>query len=58
MKYHIYDENGEKMRIVRRQEEAIQIVMPRPGWTFKKVKQKIIKRDGYSESIFLGNALL
>lgn len=56
MTYIVKDENGETMRIVKRQEEAEQIIMSRPGWTYKKVKQKIIKRDGYSESILLGDA--
>lgn len=58
MSYIIKDENGETMRIVGRQEEARQIVQARVGWTFKKVMQKIIKRDGYSEAILLGDALI
>lgn len=58
MKYIVKDENGETMRIVGRQEEARQLVNARAGWTFKRVTQKIIKRDGYSESIWLGEALI
>lgn len=58
MPYIIKDENGETMRIVGRQEEARQIVQSRPEWAFKRVVQKIIKRDGYSESILLGDALI
>ena len=58
MSYLIKDENGEVMRIVGRQEEARQLVNSRDGWTFKRVTQKIVKRDGYSESIWLGDALI
>lgn len=58
MTYQIKDENGELMRVVGRQEEARQIVNARSGWTFKRVTQKIVKRDGYSESIWLGDALI
>jgi len=58
MSYHIYNEDGEKMRVVGRQEEAQAICAMRRGWTFKRVMQKIIKRDGYSESIYLGEALI
>lgn len=58
MSYQIKDENGEIMRIVGRQEEARQIINQRAGWTFKRVIQKIIKRDGYSQAVFLGDALI
>lgn len=58
MPYIIKDENGETMRIVGRQEEAKQIVQARIGWTFKRIMQKIIKQDGYSEAILLGDALI
>lgn len=38
MKYIIKDENGEVMRIVGRQEEAMTICAFRLGWTFKGVR--------------------
>lgn len=40
MPYIIKDENGELMRVVRRQEEARQIIEIREGWTMTHVKQK------------------
>lgn len=43
--YLIKDENGELMRIVRRQEEARQIVQTRPDWTFKVVRKPVRKID-------------
>jgi len=58
MPYIIKDENGETMRIVGRQEEARQIVSTRAGWSFKRITQQIIKRDGYSEAVILGDALI
>ena len=54
MPYIIKDENGETMRLVRRHEEAKQIISVREGWTMHQVK--IVKRDGYSEALILGEA--
>lgn len=54
--YLIYDENNELMRIVGRQEEARSLVSSHDGWSFKL--RRIIKRDGYSEAIILGDALI
>lgn len=45
MPYIIKDENGETMRIVGRQEEAMQIVNQRSGWTFKAVRKPVRKLD-------------
>lgn len=46
MKYHIYDENGEKMRIVSSLWEAKHITNLRIGWTFTRVKpEPIIYED-------------
>lgn len=45
MSYIVKDENGETMRIVRRQEEARQIVDVRSGWTFKFVRNPVRKVD-------------
>lgn len=56
--YLIYNEDKEVMRIVGRREEALTICSLRQGWTFKKAVQMIIKRDGYSESLLLGDALI
>lgn len=39
MKYYIYDETGDKMRIVSSLWEAKHITELRTGWTFKRVKQ-------------------
>lgn len=39
MTYCIKDENGEVMRIVGRQEEALAICALRFGWTFKCVRK-------------------
>ena len=39
MKYHIFDENNEKMRIVSSLWEAKHITEMRQGWTFVRVKQ-------------------
>lgn len=44
MSYVIRDEDGEVMRIVGRQEEAISITGQRPGWTFKCVR-KVVRLD-------------
>lgn len=38
MPYAIYNEDGEKMRVVQRKEEAEQIVATRTDWTFKFFK--------------------
>ena len=35
MAYMLYDEDGEKMRVVHRLEEAKQLVETRTGWTYK-----------------------
>lgn len=39
MSYIIYDEDGELMRVVGRQEEARHITEQRDGWTFKCVRK-------------------
>ena len=39
MSYIIYDEDGEVMRVVGRQEEARQLTKQREGWTFKCVRK-------------------
>lgn len=39
MKYHIFDEDGQKMRIVSSLWEAKHITELRAGWTFTRVKQ-------------------
>ena len=54
--YLIYNEDNELMRVVGRQEEARHLVQSREGWTFKI--QRIVKRDGYSEALLLGAALI
>ena len=38
MPYAIYNEDGEKMRVVHRKEEAEQLLATRTDWTFKFFK--------------------
>jgi hypothetical protein len=46
MKYHIFDENNDKMRIVSSLWEAKHITNLRDGWTFIRVKApKIVYED-------------
>ena len=45
MRYHIYNEDGEKMRTVARQEEAIAICSVRTGWFFKCVRKPVFSID-------------
>lgn len=45
MSYVIRDEDGEVMRTVARQEEALAICALRPGWTFKCVRKPVRKVD-------------
>ena len=44
MPYEIRDEDGQLMRIVGRQEEAISILKSRTEWSFKCVKAKVTAR--------------
>lgn len=55
-KYMLYDESGDLMRVVGRQEEARYIVNTRAGWSFKI--QRTPKFQGYREAEFLGEALI
>lgn len=45
MSYVVKDEDGEVMRIVGRQEEAMLACAFRPGWTFKCVRKPVPKVD-------------
>lgn len=45
MKYLIYDENLELMRIVGRREEAANIVRTRANWSFKGIRTPKTKID-------------
>lgn len=45
MSYVIRDEDGEVMRTVARQEEALLICALRSGWTFKCVRKPVRKLD-------------
>lgn len=45
MAYQIKDENGELMRVVGRQEEAMAICAFRWGWTFKCLRKPVQKLD-------------
>lgn len=53
MSYLIRDEDGEVMRIVGRQEEAISLVGQRPGWTFKCVRKTVrVDLSQFEEALF------
>jgi hypothetical protein len=54
--YLIYNEDGELMRIVGRQEEARAMCCLRLGWTFKARKSP--KLSGYREAVTIGDALI
>lgn len=45
MKYIIKDENGEIMRVVGRQEEALLICALRSGWSFKCLRKPVKRID-------------
>ena len=45
MSYIIYDEDGQLMRTVSRQEEAVAVCAFRPGWTFKRVSKPRVRLD-------------
>ena len=53
MPYAIYNEDGEKMRVVHRKEEAEQLVATRTDWTFKFFKL-LVKQTTYQfeEALF------
>jgi len=54
MKYFVYDEEGKMMRGFQHKSEADKY--KQDGWTVKF--RKIVKRDGYSEALMLGEALV
>lgn len=54
MKYFVYDEDGKMMRGFQTRGEAEKYLQP--GWTIKF--RQIVKRDGYSEALMLGEALV
>jgi hypothetical protein len=43
MSYIIYNEDGEKMRVVGRKEEAENLIQNRTGWTIKCVRKTKVK---------------
>jgi hypothetical protein len=45
MSYLIRNEDGELMRVVHRQEEAMAICALRSGWSFKGVRKPVKKVD-------------
>jgi len=53
MKYYIYDEDNLMIRCFQHKQEALRFMQE--GWTMQV--KKIIKRDGYSEALILGEAL-
>lgn len=54
MSYVIKNEDGELMRVVARQEEAIAVCALRPGWTFKRISKPRVKLDlsQFEEALF------
>ena len=53
-KYFVYDEEGNLMRSFQTKGEAERYLQD--GWTIKF--RQLVKRDGYSEALFLGEALV
>ena len=51
--YYIHDEMGELMRVVRRQEEARQILSIYHGWTMThvRVKRKAVDLSQFEEAL-------
>ena len=54
MKYFVHDEDGIMIRSFQLRREAEAFLQK--GWTIKY--RRIVKRDGYSEALSLGIALL
>jgi hypothetical protein len=52
MKYYVYDEDGCMIRCFRWKHEAIAFLQE--GWTIQV--KKVVKRDGYSEALLMGEA--
>ena len=52
VKYYVYDEDGCMIRCFRWKHEAITFLQE--GWTIQV--KKVVKRDGYSEALLLGEA--
>lgn len=54
MPYAIYNEDGEKMRVVHRKEEAEQLLATRTGWTLKffKLPKAIPESIHFEEALF------
>lgn len=52
MKYYVYDEDNKMIRCFRWKHEAIAFLQP--GWSIQV--KKVVKRDGYSEALLLGEA--
>ena len=51
MKYLIKDENGEKMRVVGRREEAKRIVNIRQGWFFQKLPKEKLDLSKFQDAL-------
>lgn len=52
--YEVYDEEDKIIRRFNWKDEAVRFLQT--GWTIKIVQ--IVKRDGYSEALVLGDALI
>jgi len=52
MRYQIFDEHGELMRIVSRKEEALALAALRNGWTYKRVIMKRKAEFVFEEALF------
>jgi len=52
--YLIYNEDGELMRVVGRQEEARHLVNARDGWSFKckRTPKPIVDLSQFQEALF------
>ncbi len=54
MAYMLYDEDGEKMRVVHKLEEAKEIIKTRADWTYKFFKKpvKVFDLNDFEEAPF------
>ena len=52
MPYAIYDEDGEKMRVVNKLEEAKDLIKNKPDWTYKFFKKHEPKPFNFEEAPF------
>jgi hypothetical protein len=52
IRYQLFDEQSELMRIVLRKEEALAVVALRSGWTYKRIVTKSKNEFKFEEALF------